>query len=387
MAARLLVVDDEPDLELLIKQKFRRQIREGKYEFLFAGNGQEALAVLEKEDEIGVVLTDINMPIMDGLTLIKEIAERFPRKKCVIISAYGDMPNIRTALNRGAFDFVTKPIDFNDLETTLEKTLSYALESRKAHEDHNQLVALRQELDVARRIQKSFLPDSNQILKDLSRAAVVGKMVTAKEVGGDLYDFFYVDEDHLGLVLGDVSGKGVPAAMLMAVTKILLKSVALGEKGPDGCLRRVNPVLRQETVDNMFVTLFFGILDLRSGLLSYCNAGHDPGLIVRRNGTVEIMENAAGIPLAFVPNFPYQTQTLQLETGDAIFLYTDGISESQNDREEEFGLAGMRATLENLSEGELGEKVEALHQAAVRFAQGHPQADDMTLLAVQYLGD
>ena len=89
MAARLLVVDDEPDLELLIKQKFRRQIREGKYEFLFAGNGQEALAVLEKEDEIGVVLTDINMPIMDGLTLIKEIAERFPRKKCVIISAYG----------------------------------------------------------------------------------------------------------------------------------------------------------------------------------------------------------------------------------------------------------------------------------------------------------
>ncbi|WP_149243874.1 adenylate/guanylate cyclase domain-containing response regulator [Dyadobacter sp. 32] len=125
MKAKILVVDDEADLELLIKQKFRRQIREQKYEFLFAGNGEDALVVLESNPDIDMVLSDINMPKMDGLTLLIKLGEVSPLLKSVIVSAYGDMDNIRTAMNRGAFDFLTKPIDFKDLEVTMEKTLRY----------------------------------------------------------------------------------------------------------------------------------------------------------------------------------------------------------------------------------------------------------------------
>lgn len=121
--SKILVVDDESDLEMLIKQKFRQKIREKKYEFLFAGNGKIALEQLGQHHDVDVVLSDINMPEMDGLTLLSKINEQNNLLRTVIISAYGDMQNIRTAMNRGAFDFVTKPIDFEDLEVTVEKTL------------------------------------------------------------------------------------------------------------------------------------------------------------------------------------------------------------------------------------------------------------------------
>src|SRR5436853_7935487 len=123
MPVKILVTDDEPDLEVLIRQRFRRQIRDKQYEFTFACNGREALEALAADSEIRGVLADINMPVMDGLTLLSEIDRLSRTIKVVIVSAYGDMGNIRTAMNRGAFDFLTKPIDFEDLEATIAKTL------------------------------------------------------------------------------------------------------------------------------------------------------------------------------------------------------------------------------------------------------------------------
>lgn len=121
--AKILAVDDEPDFELLLKQRFRQRIRKGDLTFRFARHGEEALAVLAQEPDIGLLLLDINMPVMDGLTLLSELRERGSPPRAVIVSAYGDMTNIRTAMNRGAFDFVTKPVDLNDLELTIDKTI------------------------------------------------------------------------------------------------------------------------------------------------------------------------------------------------------------------------------------------------------------------------
>lgn len=128
---KILVVDDEPDLEVLVKQKFRKKIREDVYQFVFAGNGVEALEKVAQDDEIDIVLSDINMPEMDGLTLLDKLRVQSPLIKSVIVSAYGDMDNIRTAMNRGAFDFITKPIDFADLTITVEKTISYVEQIKK----------------------------------------------------------------------------------------------------------------------------------------------------------------------------------------------------------------------------------------------------------------
>lgn len=137
---KILVVDDEADLEVLVKQKFRKKIREQEYEFVFAGNGVEALNQLQNHPDVDVVLSDINMPEMDGLTLLNKLAEQHAVLKSVIISAYGDMDNIRMAMNRGAFDFITKPVDFNDLEITLEKTIGHVRQMRdtlKAIKENN----------------------------------------------------------------------------------------------------------------------------------------------------------------------------------------------------------------------------------------------------------
>ena len=122
---RILVVDDEPDVEALVTQKFRRQVRKGELEFVFARDGQHALELLSSEPDVEMVLSDINMPRMDGLTLLDRLNELHQDLKTVIVSAYGDMGNIRTAMNRGAFDFITKPIEFDDLETTIAKTLAH----------------------------------------------------------------------------------------------------------------------------------------------------------------------------------------------------------------------------------------------------------------------
>lgn len=131
MNAKIMVVDDEADLEVLIKQKFRRQIREKVYEFSFAANGAEALRLLQEQPDIDMILSDINMPEMDGLTLLTKLAEQNPLLKSVIVSAYGDMDNIRVAMNRGAFDFLCKPINFEDLELTVEKTLKHVIQIRE----------------------------------------------------------------------------------------------------------------------------------------------------------------------------------------------------------------------------------------------------------------
>lgn len=151
MAARILVVDDEPDLETLVRQRFRRQIRDGAYDFLFASDGNDALAKLEQNPDVDLVLTDINMPGMDGLTLLQHLDAFRSRMKSVIISAYGDMENIRTAMNRGAFDFVTKPVDFKDLERTVERTLQDLALMREA-------VEMRQRAEKARENLARYFP-------------------------------------------------------------------------------------------------------------------------------------------------------------------------------------------------------------------------------------
>jgi len=137
MPATILVVDDEPDLELLVNHKFRRQIREGDYNFLFAGDGEEALSILKEKPEVDLILSDINMPRMDGLTLLQKIQDIENELRAVIVSAYGDMSNIRTAMNLGAFDFVTKPIEFNDLEVTIKKTLDNLNKLREIQRLHD----------------------------------------------------------------------------------------------------------------------------------------------------------------------------------------------------------------------------------------------------------
>ncbi len=274
--AKILVVDDEPDLQALISQKFRNKIKAKEYEFHFAENGVQALEKIANDGMIDLVLTDINMPVMDGLTLLSKINELNNKLlRSVIVSAYGDMENIRTAMNRGAYDFITKPIDLKDLEITIEKSLKEIQEYKSVLSAQTKLIALQQELDIANVIQTSILRKTFPAFPDRKEFDIYAKMLTAKEVGGDLYDFFLIDKYRLGVVIGDVSGKGIAAALLMAVCKTLLKATAYKGMSSDNILSEVNNVIAEESPSNMFVTLFYGVLDTRSGAFEYSNGGHN----------------------------------------------------------------------------------------------------------------
>jgi adenylate cyclase len=185
--AKMLVVDDESDLELLIKQKFRKKIREGSYEFLFAPNGAEAIQMLEHEPSIDLVLSDINMPIMDGLTLLTKISELSPIIKVVMVSAYGDMDNIRTAMNRGAFDFVCKPVNFEDLELTVEKTIQHVQQLRET------LQAIKENNILRMYVDENVLSFMNR--REFESSLMANEVVEASVVFMDICGFTAITEN------------------------------------------------------------------------------------------------------------------------------------------------------------------------------------------------
>ena len=376
---RILVVDDEPDLEPLMLQRMRRDIRSGRYKFVFAQNGVEALEKLRQENDIDMVLSDINMPQMDGLTLLEQIPKVDPNIRSVIISAYGDMKNIRMAMNRGAFDFVTKPVDFEDLQVTIDRTLRNMTEWREALQSRDRLVALQNELDVARGMQQSILP--TRFPKDPSYA-VYGKMQPARNVGGDFFDVMYLNDGRVGLAVADVSDKGVPAALFMMSSRTLLKGAAIGVGPPGEVLREVNDLLIEDNEGGMFVTLLYAVYDPSSRELTYANGGHNSPLVVHPDGTSALFPLTDGIALGIAPDLSYKQNTVTLSPGDSVIFYTDGVTEAMNSEEEEFGLASLSEFFRTNPPENPEETTAAVFDAVNAFAGEMAQSDDITCLVL-----
>jgi sigma-B regulation protein RsbU (phosphoserine phosphatase) len=377
---KILVVDDEVDLEPLMLQRMRRDIRAGRYDFVFAHNGIEALDRLNEDDTIDMVLSDINMPQMDGLTLLEQIPKVDPNIKSVIVSAYGDMKNIRTAMNRGAFDFVTKPLDFSDLRITIERTLAHLTEWRAALASRDQLVSLQRELDVASKMQKSILPTRFPNNPDYE---VFAHMEPARNVGGDFYDVIQLDNDRLGLCIADVSDKGVPAALFMMSSRTLLKGASIGCENPGDVLREVNDLLRETNESEMFVTLLYGIYDPHTGDFHYANGGHNEPLHVRPDGSSSLLPRTGGVILGVIPGIEFNDNTVNLAPGDTLFLYTDGVSEAMNVSAEEFGMERLGRIFSDEPPTGAEDITMKVFGAVHEFAGDTPQSDDITCLTIR----
>ena len=376
---KILVVDDEPDLEPLMLQRMRRHIRAGRYSFVFAHNGVEALEILHQDEEIDMVVSDINMPQMDGLTLLEQIPKVDPNIRSIIISAYGDMKNIRTAMNRGAFDFVTKPLDFNDLRITIDRTLVHLTEWREALASRDQLVALQNELSVASGMQQSILPTVYPNGDDFQSFA---SMEPARNVGGDFYDFMRLDNGRVGLAIADVSDKGVPAALFMMSSRTLLKGAAIGNEEPGDTLKEVNDLLCDDNDAFMFVTLLYAVYDPATGELSYANGGHNSPVVVHSDGSSTVLEMTGGIALGVMPDFEFAQSSTMLEPGDTLVFYTDGVTEAMNEAGEEYGMDRLCEVLASTPSIEAEEVNRAIFKSIREFAGDAPQSDDITCLTL-----
>ena len=241
------------------------------------------------------------------------------------------------------------------------------------------------ELSMAARIQSSMLPSVFPPYPNRPEFDIYASMDPAKEVGGDFYDFFLIDNDHLGLVIADVSGKGVPAALFMMISKVIVQSCAMLGQSAGEILTKTNEALCSNNKSEMFVTVWVGILEISTGILTAANAGHEYPAI-RHGDAFELLKDRHGIVIGVMDGYAYQEYTIRLERGDQLFVYTDGVPEATNPRNELFGTDRMIDAL-NASPGSTPQEIlSSVRQAVDRFTDTAEQFDDMTMLCLQYNG-
>ena len=375
----ILVVDDEPDLEPLMRQRFRRKVRRGDYVLHFAANGVEALDVVRSDTRVDMVVTDINMPRMNGLQLLAALPEVDPDLRSIVVSAYGDMDNIRTAMNRGAFDFVVKPVDFDDLSVTLERARAHVARWKEAVAARDRLTALQSELRFASNLQQAILPVR---FPSGPTFDVHARMVAARDVAGDFYDVVALDGDRHGLAVADVSGKGVPAALFMMSARSLLKGASIGTDVPVRVLAEVNALLHADNPNWMFVSVLYLVYDPASGGYTYASGGHCPALLIGADGRAVLADPPVGVVLGLSDEVRFDSASGTLAPGETILLYSDGVYDAVTPDGEAFGLERLCALFSGEAPRSAEEATRRVFDALDEFSSGATQADDITCLAL-----
>jgi sigma-B regulation protein RsbU (phosphoserine phosphatase) len=283
------------------------------------------------------------------------------------------------ALERPDFD----PAILDELLNPAPELVNFARTFRKMAEQIILRRTQHDEMASAASIQRAMLPPPLPQGSCAGRLALHAVMRPAREIGGDFYDFFQIGDNRLGIVIGDVSGKGVPASLFMAITRTVIRLVARQDDDLAIGIGRANALLSAENDSAMFVTLIYGVLDFTTGMLTYCNCGHNPPLVIRGDGAREKLM-LTGLPLGVMPDAEYATRAIVLAAGDRLFLYTDGVTEASTEDGAEFGEWRLEAAIDELRHSPARNMVEDLVQRVDAFAAGAPQADDITCLALIY---
>ena len=274
--------------------------------------------------------------------------------------------------------------EFNDLVDSLQQMEidmnEYVVNLRKMTEDRTRI---KSELELAESIQSNMLPSIFPAFPERSEFDIYALMDPAREVGGDFYDFFLIDKDHLAMVIADVSGKGIPAALFMMMSKILVKNYVTTGSSPAEALAAVNNTICQNNTNDMFVTIWLGILTISTGKIIAANAGHEYPILQRAGGQFEVIKDKHGFVVGSMPNLKYSEYEIDFHTGDTLFVYTDGLPESTNSANEQFGLDRILEVLNSEPDGEVEDLFVSMGVAVAEFVQDAEQFDDLTMLALK----
>ena len=275
--------------------------------------------------------------------------------------------------------FPNEPLKLSDKGTLkdVEEAVNRMVDSLK----YNKRVS--EELELAKGIQTNMIPKDFDKYNNRKEFSIYGEMHTAKEVGGDFYDFFMLDNKHLVTVIADVSGKGVPAAMLMAVAKTLIRSYVFMGLNIDEVFNKTNKLICGNDETNMFITACIGVLNLKTGILKYVNAGHNHPLLFNDN-SIDYVDMKTGVVLGVIEDYQYKIGELQMNPGDKLLMYTDGVTECKNDKSEFFGDIRFKDFVNKNNNNEPRVLIQAAYDELKSFANGAEQSDDITLLCVKY---
>jgi sigma-B regulation protein RsbU (phosphoserine phosphatase) len=381
----VLAVDDTPENLDVVKG-----ILASDYTVRAAINGQMALKIVEKAPP-DLILLDIMMPGMSGYEVCEKLKANPATRDIPVIflTAMEQTTDEAKGFELGAADYITKPVNPPILEARVKTHLALKQSMDELQSAYavikQQKDRMQEELNVGHTIQMSMLPQELPAFPDHEEFDLHALLKPAREVGGDFYDYFLVDEDHICLVVGDVSGKGVPAALFMAVTQTMIQMATAGDASPASIVTRVNDALSADNPTSMFVTLFLAIVDIRTGHFRYCNAGHNPPFIVRRDGSLTSLDQRHGPVLGAVEGLAYGEDKTAMAPEDSLFIYSDGITEAMDADGNLYG----DSRLETILRKSYPTPAENLTGAALKsvedFATGAEQADDITILAYRSL--
>lgn len=304
-----------------------------------------------------------------------------------VVAPVEEFSDVAKKIARGEFNTELPDIQSQDELKDLHDSFEYLQQSLVKYIDELKSTTankerIESELRIAQGIQMGMLPKSFPAFPERDDITLAAKIVPAKEVGGDLYDFF-IQNEKLYFIVGDVSGKGIPASLVMAVTCRLFRSVASYHDNPQDIITSLNESLSDGNESNMFCTAFLGILDLKTGDLKYCNAGHNAPLVIGKSGKVSAIEVTPNLPLGLFPGFTFQGQETRLDRDTVLYLFTDGVNEAENNRMEQFGDDRLVSLLEANATAEAKEIVELTFAEVERHADGANQSDDITVMCIK----
>jgi sigma-B regulation protein RsbU (phosphoserine phosphatase) len=381
--ATILVVDDNAENRDMLTRRLRRE----GYGIRVADGGEAALAAMA-EAPVDLVLLDIMMPDLDGYAVLGRMKSdpRLRHVPVIMISALDNLASVIRCIQLGAEDYLPKPFD----ATLLRARIGASLEKKRLRDEIvGHLDRVERELESARDIQLSMVPSAFPEPTPIHPVAIHATLQPARQVGGDLYDVFRPDPHTLCVVIADVSDKGAPAAIFMARAKTLVRMVATllptpggGVPGPEAIIGRVNQELCRDNPHGMFVTLFLGMLDVRTGELRFTNAGHPPPYRLTPDGAPEPLARGRGKPLGIRETFTYSSATVRLEPGEGLFLFTDGITEATDAAGDLFGEPRLEAVLGPLAAASPRTVVESVLAAVRAFEGVAPQSDDIAAIAL-----
>lgn len=305
-----------------------------------------------------------------------------------VVSPVEDFSDVAKKIAQGEFNAELPQINSEDELKELHDSFEYLQTSLVQYIDELKATTankerIESELRIAHSIQMGMIPKSFPAFPERDDLMLTAKLVPAKEVGGDLYDFF-IENEKLYFMIGDVSGKGIPASLVMAVTCRLFRSVASHLDKPEEIITSLNNSLSDGNESNMFCTAFLGILDLKTGHLDYCNAGHNAPLLIDSDGNVSAMEVIPNLPLGLFEGFPYQGQEATITKGTMLYLFTDGVNEAENNVMEQFGDDRLVSLLKSKATCGPAEITESTFAEVQRYADGADQSDDITVMCLKY---
>jgi len=386
-ASRILVVDDNDDNRYTLTLYLDI---EGYSNVAVAHDGEEAIAAL-KQNEFDLVLLDVMMPKVDGYQVLTWMKgeNRLRDLPVIMISALNEVNSVVRCIELGALDYLMKP--FNPV--LLKARVTSSLEKKRLRNEINaHLNRLEEEIEAARQLQLGMVPQLFPAPTSDRPIEVHAMMEPAREVGGDLYDFFYCPDGTFCFLVGDVSGKGMPAALFMARTQSLIRLAAELMRRTDSTaascadiVSRVNRELCQNNSEMMFVTLFIGMLQTETGELQFCNAAHNvPYRLV--DGRVEGIDGPKGLALGIEANAVYLPGQFSMAHDEMIYLFTDGVTEAANKAEELFAEFRLEAILRSNAGQSSSHVIKSVATAINSFVASAPQADDITAMTVRWSG-